>query len=120
MKAGFVTLIGKPNVGKSTLLNHIVGQKVSIVSNKAQTTRRRLLGIATTEDYQIIFVDTPGVHEAHTQLGKLLNETAEQALGDTDLILAVVDVSRKPDREDEAIATMIARSRPAGTGRRRP
>lgn len=116
MRAGFVTLIGKPNVGKSTLLNHIVGQKVAIVSNKAQTTRRRMLGIATTDDYQIVFIDTPGVHEAHTQLGKHLNETAEQALSDSDLILAVVDVSRKPDREDAAIAGMIARSRPTGTG----
>jgi GTP-binding protein Era len=110
LKAGFVTLIGKPNVGKSTLLNHVVGQKVSIVSNKKQTTRRRLLGIATTSEYQIVFVDTPGVHEAHTQLGKLLNETAEQALADTDVILAVVDASKKPEREDETIAAMIKRA----------
>lgn len=111
---GFVTLIGKPNVGKSTLLNAIVGQKVSIVSDKRQTTRRRLLGIATTDEYQIVFIDTPGVHEAHTRLGKILNETAEQALVDSDLILVVVDVSKKPDKEDEAIAAMIQRSQPGG------
>lgn len=116
MKAGFVTLIGKPNVGKSTLLNHIVGQKVSIVSDKAQTTRRRLLGIASTERYQIVFVDTPGVHEPHTQLGKILNKAAEDALAEADVILVVVDSSKKPDREDEAIAAMVGRATSTGRG----
>jgi len=116
VKAGFVTLIGKPNVGKSTLLNHIVGQKVSIVSDKAQTTRRRLLGIATTDRYQIVFVDTPGVHEPHTQLGKILNKAAEDALAEADVILVVVDSSKKPDREDEAIAAMVGRATSTGRG----
>lgn len=116
MKAGFVTLIGKPNVGKSTLLNHVVGQKVSIVSDKAQTTRRRLLGIATTERYQIAFVDTPGVHEPHTRLGKILNKAAEDALAEADVILVVVDSSKKPDREDEAIAAMVHRATSTGRG----
>lgn len=110
MKAGFVVLVGKPNVGKSTLLNRIVGQKVSTVSDKPQTTRRRLIGIATSPEAQIVFVDTPGVHEPHTQLGKLLNKAAEEALADADVILVVVDVSKAPDREDEAIADMVRRA----------
>lgn len=110
-RAGFVALIGKPNVGKSTLLNAIVGQKVSIVSDKPQTTRRRILGIATTDRYQICFVDTPGVHEPHTTLGKILNETASQALFDTDLILVVCDVSKPPDKGDDSIAAMVKTAR---------
>jgi GTP-binding protein Era len=116
VKVGFVTLVGKPNVGKSTLLNTIVGQKVSIVSDKAQTTRRRLLGIATTDRYQIVFVDTPGVHEPHTQLGKILNKAAEEALAEADVILVVADSSKKPDREDEAIAAMVRRATSTGRG----
>lgn len=118
MRAGFVTLIGKPNVGKSTLLNAIVGQKVSIVSDKAQTTRRRLLGIATTPEYQIVFIDTPGVHEPHTQLGKILNEAAERSLIDTDVILVVVDSSKRPDKADQAIAAMIERASPQGAAKK--
>ncbi len=106
-RVGLVALIGRPNVGKSTLLNAIVGQKVSIVSDKAQTTRRKLIGIATQPEYQIGFVDTPGIHEPHTQLGKILNETARQALNDVDAVLVVVDSSRPPDREDTAIARML-------------
>lgn len=106
-RCGFVALIGKPNVGKSTLMNALIGQKVSIVSNKAQTTRRRILGILTQENFQVIFADTPGVHKAHTRLGKLLNEVAEQAM-DTDLLLIVADVHKKPDEEDRAIAQLMA------------
>jgi GTP-binding protein Era len=102
-----VALLGKPNVGKSSLVNRVVGQKISIVSDKPQTTRRRLLGISTTDAYQIIFVDTPGVHEPHTQLGKLLNELAESAVSDVDAVVAVCDVSRPPSRDDEAIARML-------------
>lgn len=107
MKVGYVALIGKPNVGKSTLLNTVVGQHIAIVSDKAQTTRRRMLGIATTADYQIVFVDTPGIHEPHTHLGKILNETAREATIDVDMILVVVDASVAPSKEDEAIASML-------------
>ncbi len=107
MNVGTVALIGKPNVGKSTLLNTIVGQKVSIVSNKPQTTRRRVLGIATTDAYQIIFIDTPGIHEPHTQLAKSMVEQARGALGDVDLILFVVDGSQHPSDADREISRLI-------------
>ncbi len=118
-KAGVVALIGKPNVGKSTLLNHLVGQKVSIVSNKPQTTRRRVLGIATAIDYQIAFIDTPGIHEPHTRLGRAMVEQARTALSDVDLMMYVTDISRMPNEEDKEIARLlkpfIARNSEEGT-----
>ncbi len=106
-KAGYVALVGKPNVGKSTLLNFMVGQKVSIVSNKPQTTRRRVLGITTTESYQIAFIDTPGIHEAHTQLGRTMIDQAKSALGDTNLVVYVADGSHHPGDMDKQIARML-------------
>jgi GTP-binding protein Era len=106
-RAGLVAMIGKPNVGKSTLLNAIVGQKVSIVSNKPQTTRRRVLGIAHGEGYQVAFIDTPGIHEPHTQLGKAMVESARQSLADIDLVLYVADASKKPDALDKQIAHLV-------------
>jgi GTP-binding protein Era len=109
-KFGYVALIGKPNVGKSTLMNWIVGQKVSIVSNKPQTTRRRVIGIAQSDDYQIAFVDTPGIHEPHTRLGRAMVESARGALSDVDLILYVADVSHKPNDEDREIARLLKQS----------
>jgi len=105
-----VAMIGKPNVGKSTLLNALVGQKVSIVSNKPQTTRRRVLGIAHGEDYQVAFIDTPGIHEPHTGLGKAMVEAARSSLSDIDLILYVADASKKPDEADKRIAELIKKS----------
>ena len=106
-KSGYVALIGKPNVGKSTLLNRFVGQKVSIVSNKPQTTRRRVLGIASTSTYQIAFIDTPGIHEPHSRLGKSMVDQARGALGDVDLILFVADISKMPNEEDKEIAKLL-------------
>ncbi|MCR5535856.1 MAG: GTPase Era [Succinivibrio sp.] len=89
---GFVALIGKPNVGKSTLMNHLIGQKVSITSRKPQTTRNRILGVETDGAYQIVYVDTPGLHtkEAH-ELNKLMNKAASDSMGDVELILMLVD-----------------------------
>jgi GTP-binding protein Era len=106
-RSGLVALIGKPNVGKSTLTNFIVGQKVSIVSNKPQTTRRRVLGITTTDDYQIAFVDTPGVHEPHTQLGRSMVDQARRGLMDVDAILVVVDGAHHPGEQDKEIAKIV-------------
>lgn len=102
-----VAMIGKPNVGKSTLLNALVGQKVSIVSNKPQTTRRRVLGIVQHQDYQVAFIDTPGIHEPHTRLGKAMVEAARQSLSDIDLILYVADAGKKPDEIDKQIAELV-------------
>ena len=113
-RSGTVALIGKPNVGKSTLLNTIVGQKVSIVSNKPQTTRRRILGIATTVDYQIVFIDTPGIHEPHTRLQKSMVEHSRAALSDVDLVLFVVDGAHHPGEDDKEIAKMIRGIGPSG------
>ena len=104
---GYVALIGKPNVGKSTLLNRIVGQKVSIVSNKPQTTRRRVVGITTTEDYQIAFIDTPGIHEPHTKLGRSMVEQARKSLHDVDVIVYVADSSGHPNDADKDIAKLL-------------
>lgn len=106
-KSGFVAVIGKPNVGKSTLMNRYVGQKVAIVSPKPQTTRRRILGIRTDERAQIIFVDTPGIHEPLHKLGQYMVETATRAIPDADLILFMVDVSAPPTEDDRQIAEIL-------------
>lgn len=107
---GMVALVGKPNVGKSTLLNHMVGQKVAITSNKKQTTRRRLLGIVTRPEFQVAFVDTPGIHEPHTRLGKAMVESARGSLADIDLVVYVVNASQKPDEDERRIARTIRES----------
>ena len=91
-KFGFVALVGPPNVGKSTLLNQIIGQKLSITSSRAQTTRHRILGIKTTDDYQIVFVDTPGLHNNQPKnLNKVINRTALSSMSDVDLIIFMID-----------------------------
>ncbi|NEQ77132.1 MAG: GTPase Era [Okeania sp. SIO2C9] len=92
-KSGFVGIIGRPNVGKSTLMNQLVGQKIAITSPVAQTTRNRLRGILTTEAAQMIFVDTPGIHKPHHQLGKVLVQNAKIAIQSVDVVLLVVDGS---------------------------
>ena len=103
-KSGYVALIGKPNVGKSTLLNGYIGQLIAAVSEKPQTTRKRQLGILTTEGAQIIFVDTPGLHSGDYKLSQFINEEAQYALMDSDLILFIVDASQPPDGEDRQLA----------------
>jgi GTPase len=107
-RSGFVALIGRPNVGKSTLVNALVGHKVAIVSPKPQTTRNRLMGILTEPGDQIIFVDTPGIHLSPPhRLNKIMIEEAEAAIPDADVILFVVDVSARPRDEDRTIAKLL-------------
>ena len=90
-KSGFVTLIGRPNVGKSTLMNHLIGQKIAITSNKPQTTRNRIQTVYTSEEGQIVFVDTPGIHKAKNKLGEYMVNVAERTLGEVDVILWLVE-----------------------------
>ena len=104
MKSGFVTIIGRPNVGKSTLLNQILGQKIVITTDKAQTTRKRIKGIYTTQEGQIVFIDTPGVHRPLNKLGEFLMDEAKIAIPDADLILFLVDGSEPAGKGDKWIA----------------
>lgn len=107
MKCGFVTIIGRPNVGKSTLLNKILGQKIVIATDKAQTTRKRIKGILTNEKGQIVFVDTPGVHKPLNKLGEFLLDEAKIAVPDSDLIIFLVDGSDLAGKGDKWIAENI-------------
>ena len=106
-RSGFVAVVGRPNVGKSTLMNAYLGQKIAIVSEKPQTTRNRLLGILTREDAQIIFVDTPGIHAPLHKLGEYMVETAVRSIPDADVVLFIVDASVPPRGEDALVADAI-------------
>ncbi|CAD5950259.1 GTPase Era [Planktothrix agardhii] len=106
-KSGFVGIIGRPNVGKSTLMNQMVGQKIAITSPVAQTTRNRLRGILTTAEAQIIFVDTPGIHKPHHQLGKVLVQNAKSAISSVDVLLLVVDGSVEAGGGDRYIIELL-------------
>ena len=108
-KSGFVSIIGRPNVGKSTLLNNFLGMKLAIVSPRAQTTRNRIQGIYTTETEQIIFIDTPGIHKPKNELGSVMNEFAYSALEGTDLILMLVDASGPIGEGDKYIIEQLAK-----------
>jgi GTP-binding protein Era len=109
-RSAFVAIIGRPNVGKSTLVNALLGQKIAAVSPKPQTTRKRQLGILTTETAQLVFVDTPGLHNPRHKLGQFLNQEAEEALEGVDVILWLVDISARPTEEDQQIASVLNRT----------
>ncbi len=106
-RSGFVAVIGRPNVGKSTLMNQFVGEKVAIVSSKPQTTRSRILGIVTHESFQVVFVDTPGIHRPFHKLGQMMVNTAKNVIPEADVVLFMVDVSVMPTDEDQMIAGIL-------------
>ena len=105
-RAGFVNIIGNPNVGKSTLMNALVGEKLSIVTAKAQTTRHRIMGIVNTDDFQIVYSDTPGILKPNYRLQKNMMNFVDTAIGDADIILYVTDTVEKADKHDEYIAKL--------------
>jgi len=107
-RSGFVAIVGCPNVGKSTLLNQFLGEKIAIVTPKPQTTRNRIRGIRTTADAQIIFVDTPGIHRASSLMNKRMVDTATQTLTEVDGILFLIDASKTLGGDDEHVARMLA------------
>jgi GTP-binding protein Era len=106
-RSGFVSLVGRPNVGKSTLLNRILGHKVAIVSDKPQTTRHRIRGVLNRPDAQAVFVDTPGIHKPRTALGERLNVAAESAIGEVDVVVLVLDATQPLGRGDRWVAERV-------------
>ena len=108
-KSGFATLIGRPNVGKSTLMNHLIGQKIAITSNKPQTTRNRIQTVLTTEEGQIIFVDTPGIHKAKNKLGEYMVNIAERTLNEVDVVLWLVEPTTFIGAGEKHIAQQLER-----------
>jgi GTP-binding protein Era len=106
-RAGYISIVGRPNVGKSTLLNQILGEKVAIVSPKPQTTRNRITGIRTTESSQIIFLDTPGIHQGHSLMNRRMVDTALQTLDEVDGVIWLLDAQDKIKQEEERIAETL-------------
>ncbi|MCY4257993.1 MAG: GTPase Era [bacterium] len=109
-RSGFVGLLGRPNSGKSTLLNAILGTKVAIVSNKAQTTRHAIRGVLHRDEAQVVFVDTPGIHKPKTALGERLNATASGTAGDADVVCLCIDATRRLGKGDRFIASQLPKS----------
>ena len=112
LKSGTIAIVGRPNVGKSTLLNHLIGEKISIVSRKAQTTRHRIMGILTRPDAQFVFVDTPGFQTRHTNaLNRAMNRGVKQALSDVDVVIFVMDADHF-DARDKIVLDLLPEDRP--------
>jgi len=109
-KSGFISIVGKPNVGKSTLINKVMGEKIAIVSSKPQTTRTKITGVYTDEEAQLVFVDTPGMHNARNKLGEFMNREVKTASSDVDVILYLIDITAK----DKDTNTELIQSLPVG------
>ncbi|MFN7996562.1 MAG: GTPase Era [Bryobacteraceae bacterium] len=110
MKSGFVSILGRPNAGKSTLLNYLIGEKIAIVANKPQTTRNAIQGVMNAPDAQIVFLDTPGIHKADSLLNKRMMDTVRAALEERDLLLFLVDATRRFGEEDRHAAAILKRT----------
>src|SRR5713101_6181193 len=110
-RAGFVAIVGRPNAGKSTLLNRLVGQKIAIVTSKPQTTRNRIQGIVTQKRGQIVFIDTPGLHDADSALGRQMMHEVAAAIEGIDVLLLMVDASRVSDQTDSMLIEKAKRFR---------
>src|SRR5690554_1558207 len=107
-KTGMIALVGRPNVGKSTLLNHLLGQKISITSRKPQTTRHQIIGVKTSGLHQFVFVDTPGIHKAHDNaLNRYMNKAASSAINDVDVVVFIIERLQLTD-EDERIINQLS------------
>lgn len=110
--SGFVTIVGRPNVGKSTLMNAMVGEKVAIVSNRPQTTRNRIMGVVTAPDWQIVFLDTPGIHRPRTRLGEYMMQTVHEAMDGMDCVLMLVDATAIGENDRKIAADMASKKVP--------
>ena len=110
-KTGFIAIVGRPNVGKSTLMNAILGEKVAIVSNKPQTTRNRIIGLHTKDDSQFVFLDTPGIHSPKNSLGEFMVKTANSTMTDADAVILVVDVSKEISSVEENVIKYLKQSK---------
>src|SRR5690606_19946518 len=106
-RSGFVAIIGRPNVGKSTLMNHLIGQKIAIMSDKPQTTRNKIHGVYTTDDMQIVFLDTPGIHKPNSKLGNFMMKSAESALREVEAVLFLIDASEEIGGGDRFIIEQL-------------
>jgi len=111
MNTGFVNIVGVPNAGKSTLINKLIGDKVSIVSHKVQTTRKNLKAIHTKENYQIVFVDTPGFHDSEKIFNKALNEEVNSSFEDSDLTIFIIDISSRLNNDEQNLITKLKKSK---------
>lgn len=111
-RSGFVTIVGRPNVGKSTLMNALVGEKVAIVSNRPQTTRNRIMGVCTHPDWQMVFLDTPGIHTPRTKLGNYMMQSVRDAMDGMDAMLVLVDATQVGEHDRTIVRDMAARKVP--------
>ena len=111
--SGFITIVGRPNVGKSSLMNKMIGEKIAIVSNRPQTTRSRIMGVLTRENHQIVFLDTPGIHDPRTRLGEYMMHAVRDAMEGTDTILVILDITHITGEDLQIAASMKDKKVPA-------
>ncbi len=111
-RSGFVTIVGRPNVGKSTLMNALVGEKVAIVSNRPQTTRNRIMGVMTRDDWQMVFLDTPGIHTPRTKLGNYMMQSVREAMDGTDGMMVLVDATQVGEHDRSIVKDMASKKVP--------